>query len=139
MKVFFDSNVFLKFLEGEEKAKILIEKVINEEWIGFINHIVVSEVLYGYIRAISGLGKYELKRKFPKLEIDISPVFDILENFVLLSITFDLHLVLEIMNKYRLLPNDALIAATCKYYGIKKIATFDEDFKRIDFLEIIEV
>ncbi len=45
----------------------------------------------------------------------------------------------EIIKKYRLLPNDALIAATCKHYGIKKIATFDEDFKRVDFLEVLEV
>jgi len=40
------------------------------------------------------------------------------------------------MEKYRLLPNDAAIAATCKYYGIRKIATFDDDFKRVDFLEV---
>ena len=38
--------------------------------------------------------------------------------------------------KYGLLPNDALIAATCKQYGIAKIATFDSDFERIDFLEV---
>ena len=38
---------------------------------------------------------------------------------------------------YGLPPNDALIAATCKHYGINKIATFDPDFKRVDFLEII--
>ncbi len=42
-----------------------------------------------------------------------------------------------IVQQYGLLPNDALIAATCKHYGIKKIATFDSDFKRVDFLEII--
>ena len=40
-------------------------------------------------------------------------------------------------SKYKLLPNDALIVATCKHYGINKIATFDPDFKRVDFLEII--
>lgn len=39
--------------------------------------------------------------------------------------------------KYGLLPNDALIAATCKHYGIDKVATFDPDFKRVDFLEVI--
>ncbi|MGB7531990.1 MAG: PIN domain-containing protein [Halobacteriota archaeon] len=38
---------------------------------------------------------------------------------------------------YKLLPNDAFIAATCKHHGITKIATFDPDFKRVDFLEII--
>lgn len=43
----------------------------------------------------------------------------------------------EIIERDRLLPNDALIAATCKHYGIKKIATFDEDFKRVDFLEVV--
>ncbi len=45
----------------------------------------------------------------------------------------------EIAEEYGLLPNDALIAATCKYYGIKKIATFDDDFKRVDFLEVIDL
>ena len=34
----------------------------------------------------------------------------------------------KIMRRYKLLPNDALIAATCRHYGIRKIATFDEDF-----------
>ena len=42
----------------------------------------------------------------------------------------------SMMTKYKLLPNDALIAATCKHHGIKKIATFDPDFKRVDFLEV---
>ena len=43
----------------------------------------------------------------------------------------------EIIKRYYLLPNDALIAATYKSYGIKKIATFDSDFKRVDFLVIL--
>ena len=43
----------------------------------------------------------------------------------------------RLIKKYGLLPNDALIAATCKHYGIRKIATFDSDFKRVDFLEVI--
>ena len=45
----------------------------------------------------------------------------------------------EISIKYKLLPNDALTAATCKYYGISKIATFDDDFERVDFLEVVKV
>ncbi|MHC1568270.1 MAG: PIN domain-containing protein [Candidatus Syntropharchaeia archaeon] len=39
--------------------------------------------------------------------------------------------------KYKLLPSDALIAATCKHHGIKKIVTFDPDFKKVDFLEVV--
>lgn len=30
------------------------------------------------------------------------------------------------------------LAASCRYHGIKKIATFDADFKRVDFLDIVE-
>ena len=39
--------------------------------------------------------------------------------------------------KYRLLPSDAIIALTCKHYGIEKILTFDEDFKRVPWLTVI--
>nr|WP_257640101.1 MULTISPECIES: PIN domain-containing protein [Archaeoglobus] len=45
----------------------------------------------------------------------------------------------ELAFEFGLLPNDALIAATCKHFGIKKIATFDEDFRRVDFLEVVEL
>lgn len=30
------------------------------------------------------------------------------------------------------------LAASCRYHGIKKMATFDADFKRVDFLDIVE-
>ncbi|WP_245604042.1 PIN domain-containing protein [Geoglobus ahangari] len=36
----------------------------------------------------------------------------------------------DFMRKYEFLLNDALIAATCRHYGIKRIATFDNDFER---------
>jgi len=45
----------------------------------------------------------------------------------------------KLIMEYHLLPNDALIVATCKHYGIKKIATFDDDFKRVNFLEIVRL
>ena len=44
----------------------------------------------------------------------------------------------EISFDYSLLPNDALIAATCKYHGIRKIITFDSDFESVEFIEIID-
>jgi predicted nucleic acid-binding protein len=33
------------------------------------------------------------------------------------------------MKKYGLLPNDALILATCKFYGIKHLISLDRDFE----------
>ncbi|NQE52651.1 tRNA(fMet)-specific endonuclease VapC [ANME-1 cluster archaeon GoMg3.2] len=44
----------------------------------------------------------------------------------------------EISFDYSLLPNDALIAATCKYHGIRKSITFDSDFESLEFIEIID-
>ncbi|AEK72197.1 nucleic acid-binding protein [Thermococcus sp. 4557] len=44
-----------------------------------------------------------------------------------------------IMEKYNLLPSDAQITLTCKSYGIQRIATFDSDFKRVEFLETVGV
>jgi len=39
----------------------------------------------------------------------------------------------EIMDRYKLLSNDVLVSVVCEYYGISKLATFDKDFKRVDF------
>lgn len=47
--------------------------------------------------------------------------------------------MIDIMKKYNFLPNDAIIAATCTHNGIKKIATFDRDFERVEFVKVIKV
>lgn len=47
--------------------------------------------------------------------------------------------MMDIMGKYNLLPNDALIAATCRAYGISIIASFDGDLMKVDFLDVIEL
>ena len=43
----------------------------------------------------------------------------------------------EALLNYGLLPSDAIIALTCRHYGIDTILTFDEDFKRIPWLKVI--
>ena len=39
-----------------------------------------------------------------------------------------MHDVSKLMSKYNLLPNDAVILATCKLNNITKIASHDSDF-----------
>ncbi len=142
MKVFFDSNVFLKYLAGIEDAKRLLDRVEHGEWKGYINDIVISEVVYGYLRlALNAprhkLGKYIVKytnRVRELLEHDIYPLFTDFEH---LPADIGIDSLIEYMTKYRLLPNDALIVATCRAYGIENIATFDEDFKRVPWLRTI--
>jgi predicted nucleic acid-binding protein len=55
----------------------------------------------------------------------------------IISLPSDFGLMLAMIRYYRSLPDDVVIAATCKENGITKIATFDSDFKRVDFLEVI--
>jgi predicted nucleic acid-binding protein len=43
----------------------------------------------------------------------------------------NLDLIVEVAREYSLLPNDALIVATCWEHAIPRIATFDRDFSRV--------
>ena len=135
--VFIDSSVFLDFLEGKEKAKTILEEYSGLE--GCINSIVFSEVLYVYIKAETEMKSYELK-KHPELvkSVELKEIEDLLGRYRTLDVGEAVQSKADVLiKKYGLLPNDALIAATCKHYDIRKIATFDSDFDRVDFLEVI--
>ncbi len=140
MKVFFDSNVFLKYLAGVEDAKRLMDRVEHDKWKGYINDIVISEVVYGYLRLALNVSRYKLRKYIVKnrvrelLEQDIYPLFTDFEH---LPTNIGIDSLIEYMTKYKLLPNDALIVATCRAYNIENIATFDEDFKRVPWLRVI--
>jgi len=142
MRVFFDSNVFLKYLAGVEDAKKLIGKVEDGEWKGYVNDIVISEVVYGYLRLALDVSRYRLRKYVIEytdrvkelLEQDVYPLFTDFEH---LPISIGIENLIEYMTKYRLLPNDALIVATCRAYNINNIATFDEDLKRVPWINIL--
>ncbi len=145
-----DTNVFYNFLfetELTEKATRIFEL---EEPL-FTSFTVINETLYVISRKIAerkfGIRSYRRFREFVSsngyehfLE-ELTKFFNLLDD---LGITVlrdyqNTSEVWELMKNYNLLPNDALIAATCKHYGIKKIATFDGDFKRVNFLDVVEV
>ena len=82
---------------------------------------------------------YELKKQ-PELvkSVELSDIVELLGRYRTLDLGEAVTREAEgLITKYGLLPNDALIAATCKHHGIKKIATFDADFERVDFLEVV--
>jgi len=145
-----DTNVFYNFLfetELTEKAT----KIFELEEPLFTSFTVINETLYVISRKIAerkfNIRSYRKFREFVSsngyehfLE-ELTKFFSLLDD---LDITVlrdyqNVSEIWELMKNYNLLPNDALIAATCKHYGIRKIATFDEDFKRVDFLEVVEI
>lgn len=145
-----DTNVFYNFLfetELTDKATRILE--MDEEFC--TTFTVLNEVVYVISRKIAerkyGIRSYyEFRSLIAKEGYDFcaQEIKTLLKLFEDLRITVlsdyqNVDEVCKIMSKYKLLPNDALIAATCKHYGIRKIATFDEDFRRVDFLEVVEI
>jgi len=58
---------------------------------------------------------------------------ELFSGIVIVPDSSDFGLIEETARKYSLLPNDALIVATCRENKIPKIATFDRDFTHIKY------
>ena len=145
--IFVDSSVFLMFfIDGVDIFEKLSGTLVTST-------NVIEEVTYVLIKErakdVTGISKhYDLLtylREYPdtvkqvadEVISDVSNLLSALKITVLAPASYSE--MFDVVRNYGLLPNDALIVATCRYYGIKKIATFDEDFKRVDFLEVVEL
>ena len=142
MKVLYDSNVLVKYLAGDERARTLVERVVSGEWEGYITETIVSEVIYIYLKLALDVTRYKLRELITKqdekikslLEEDVKPL---LSFFNVLAAEINIEELLNLIENYGLLPNDALITVTALKHGINTIATFDEDFKRVPWLKVI--
>ena len=125
--IFIDSSFLVEFLRGNSNVIRFMDDNIE---VLKTNIIVFLETFYVYRKiSLKYFGKF-----------DTSPLTDIFSTIELLPVDgIPIELILTISERYSLLPNDALITATCKYYNIKKIATFDNDFERVDFLEVVKI
>ncbi|MCK4476654.1 MAG: PIN domain-containing protein [Methanophagales archaeon] len=146
-KVVVDSSVLVKTLLENEKGIILsllenyelsspsnvLEETTYKTIVLTISNLIDSNKFHKIKKAWEkGIGEPEIRKRIDILEDLTTTIIK-----VLYANEKILYLSKKISFEYKLLPNDALIAATCKYYGINKIATFDPDFKRVDFLEIV--
>jgi len=148
-KIVIDTNVLVNFFlktDLTERAKNTIKLALTDySPVVFTN--IFEETTFIVIReelAHRGIVKFYDQRNFIEKNgysdlFVYKKFFEFLRKFnvLILENKFGIDDFQSIMERYKLLPNDALIAATCKHYGIKKIATFDEDFKRVDFLKIL--
>ena len=77
--VFVDSNVILRHLGGDVRAKRIVDLVESEEFKGYVSQVVVSEVFYVYVKLVAGMKSYELKKK-PEVvkQVDLRHVFKLL-------------------------------------------------------------
>ncbi len=147
--VLVDSNIFIQLLyEGpraEEAEELLVQHPLLATSLG-----IVDEVLHFIIRREArikyGITKsYELRKlvrrtgiQFAKEQIEkFLSMINELYIRVLADIVSSPQQIVNVMENYNLPPRDAIIALTCKHYGINIILTFDKDFKKIPWLKVI--
>ena len=128
LTAFVGTNVIIEHLEGNINL-LDIREIFD---VLYSNSIVFSEALMVYLRALTGERPYTLKhnpniiRNLREELLDFSRLFEL---FLDLEINRAVEtLAIEYMIKYGLLPNDALILATCKFYDVEYLISFDSDF-----------
>lgn len=91
------------------------------------------------IRRIEKLREYIQKHGYDFFEENIDELYEFLKeaNVTVVEDKASPHELIDVAKNFHLLPADALIALTCKHYGINTILTFDEDFKRVPWLNVI--
>ncbi len=125
-KIFLDSSILVEYVKGA-KTDLLDYLLNDEKFTLFISQIVISEFYFHALAAygskapltlktsgaISGIMQFHQPQQFLNL-------FDFLMD--------DAHFVdasANLMERYNLLPNDALIIANCQKHAIKHIASYD--------------
>jgi len=146
--IFADTNVFYNFFfetELSPKARAIFESafdvvtsftVFNE--LVFITLRKLAERNYN-VKNYFDFRRFIVQNGYEHFEDELNILFEFFEarGILILSDYQDVHEWKRVMDTYHLLPNDALIAVTCRHHGIDTIATFDDDFRRVDFLNVI--
>ena len=145
--ILLDTNILYHILHKTnltDKALTLLEDNPGEYVIDTIvhNELIYTSTLH-YLEHWHGVKggysarKWIKKHGYPK-EV-IHAVKELIKrlNIKLIQSIYTEKELYEVLLKYRLLPSDAIIALTCKHYGIERILTFDEDFKRVPWLTVL--
>ena len=128
-RILLDSSIFIEPLKGNKVDffERLISDLTNQL---FINDIVVSEYLYYILAFNSDVSPKTLQRKNKIKEVikQKPKIIRAINNYIFLpgNQSF-LSEVPNLMARYNLLPNDAIILATCKLHGTK-LASHDANF-----------
>ena len=128
--VMIDSSVLIEYIKGR-KRKLLVELIGDTNVNCFVNETVVSEYLYHFLAIYGGKSPMAVqKSRFINAIIASSFDYTFIDRFSFLSTDVSIIAsVPELMSKYNLLPNDAIILATCKIHAITQLASHDTDFE----------
>lgn len=149
--VFIDSNIFTYHLSGHSKfgrpCKEFLEAVEDGVYRGYIDDIVISEVLLNFIKSeLYRTKKIEPERVVKEIKgnnklvdgIDLDDPLSLIENLKLEVIQLDFRIseIASVMKEHKLLPNDSIHLLAMKKGRIENIATNDRDFERIKGIKV---
>ncbi len=147
--VFVDSNVFIQLLYEGTRASDA-EEFLDKYPLLATSIGVVDEVLHFIIRR-EAMNKYGIRRAYDLRKLvrskgvrfareSLNKFVSLLEELyvkILADAETQPSQIIATMDNYRLSPRDAIIALTCRHYGVDTILTLDEDFKRIPWLKVV--
>lgn len=128
-KIFLDSSILVEWAK-KTQVELFDFLTVGNEYNLCISQIVLSEFAYYWLVVEGKKAPVTLKRDgmIPSIIANHNPV-ELLTKLTLLEAgPTIIPLYLQYMEQYNLLPNDALILATCKLNGITQIASYDVDF-----------
>lgn len=129
-KILLDSSVLVEYRKGTQ-TELLEAILLNAEWEPVISQAVVSEYLFFHLAIFSGKSPLSVKTANEIGEfIQLGKPGLFLSQFNWLVDDAGLFMsAIDLMGKYNLLPNDALILGNCISHQIKAIASYDPDFE----------
>jgi predicted nucleic acid-binding protein len=135
-----DSSLLVEFSKGGRK-NLLLSLIGNTDNECCINETIISEYLYYYLALKGGTSPMSLKSSERINEVMIqSEDYSLIKNFSLLPVNNSIFSLVPLyMQQYNLLPNDAIILATCKIHNITQLASHDKDFEEACKSEGIEL
>ena len=126
---FIDSSILIEYNKGT-KTKLVSILTENEQNKCLLNETVLSEFLFHFLAKTGAKAPLTLKSGNAIMNVfAASNQYKLISFFTFLPNTKELFsLVPILMSKYNLLPNDAIILATCKLNGISQLASHYADF-----------
>ena len=126
---YLDSNVFINSsindLEIGNKCRSLLKEISSGKIIGITSCLSFDEIIW-ILRKIKPEGLIELSKSLLALNVKFVDVNKSI-----------LYKVVEIIEKYKLKPRDAIHLATMQINNCKTIITSDSDFNKISEIEKI--
>ena len=147
--IYVDSNALVYLLHDIKPKSDLVVDILSESDEVYTSLRTLEETSYIIVRVhlskhYRARGIYQVRELISKYGLEhvkdeLATLRRLLSdyNIITLQDRAAIDEIHETMIKYRLPPGDAIIALTCKHYGIDTILTFDKDFKRVPWLKVI--